>query len=159
MARAVSPVSCFASSIWKCSRCTRKATRTSYWDSLRRCWSLSASALSLPVIGLSDPNLPGNEPGGIGLVFTMIGEHFLISTTMLAVGLFAVLSWDATFPDKRDVLVLAPLPVRARTIFLAKVAAVAPSLCLTDRSAAQRDGLNPAAGIRLARRAGRASRR
>ncbi len=87
--------------------------------------------LSLPVIGLSDPNLPGNEPGGIGLVFTMIGEHFLISTTMLAVGLFAVLSWDATFPDKRDVLVLAPLPVRARTIFLAKVAAVATSLCLT----------------------------
>lgn len=44
-------------------------------------------------------------------------EHFLIATTMLVVGLFAVLSWDSTFPDRRDVLVLAPLPVRARTLF------------------------------------------
>ena len=41
-------------------------------------------------------------------------EHFLISTTLLVVGLFAVLSWDSTFPDRRDVLVLAPLPVRPR---------------------------------------------
>ncbi len=50
---------------------------------------------------------------------------------MLVVGLFAVLSWDSTFPDRRDVLVLAPLPVRARTLFLAKVAAVATALGLT----------------------------
>ena len=50
-------------------------------------------------------------------------EHRLIATTMLAVGLFVVLSWDATFPSRRDVMVLAPLPVRARTLFLAKVAA------------------------------------
>ncbi len=61
----------------------------------------------------------------------MIAQHFLIATTMLVVGLFAVLSWDATFPDRRDVLVLAPLPVRARTMFLAKVAAVGTSLGLT----------------------------
>jgi CubicO group peptidase (beta-lactamase class C family) len=58
-------------------------------------------------------------------------EHFLISTTMLAVGLFAVLSWESTFPDRRDVLVLGPLPVRGRTLFLAKVAAVASALGLT----------------------------
>jgi len=57
--------------------------------------------------------------------------HFLIATTMLVVGLFAVLSWDSTFPDSRDVLVLAPLPVRARTLFLAKVAAAATALGLT----------------------------
>ncbi len=58
-------------------------------------------------------------------------EHFLIATTMLVVGLFAVLSWDSTFPDRRDVLVLAPLPVRARTLFLAKVAAAATALGVT----------------------------
>jgi CubicO group peptidase (beta-lactamase class C family) len=58
-------------------------------------------------------------------------EHFLIATTMLVVGLFAVLSWESTFPDKRDVLVLGPLPVRAGTMFLAKVAAVASALGLT----------------------------
>jgi len=45
--------------------------------------------------------------------FTLVIEHFLIATTMLVVGLFAVLSWDSTCPDRRDVLVLAPLPVRA----------------------------------------------
>src|SRR5580700_10104797 len=58
-------------------------------------------------------------------------QHFLISTTMLAMGLFAVLSWDSTFPDRRDVLVLSPLPVSPRTIFLAKVAALGAALGLT----------------------------
>jgi hypothetical protein len=58
-------------------------------------------------------------------------EHFLISTTMLAMGLFAVLSWDSTFPDRRDVLVLAPLPIRPRTVFLAKAAALGAALGLT----------------------------
>ncbi len=57
-------------------------------------------------------------------------EHFLISTTMLIVGLFAVLSWDSTFPDRRDVLVLSPLPIRTRALFLAKVAAVGSGLGL-----------------------------
>jgi hypothetical protein len=65
------------------------------------------------------------------LIVPQSGEHFLIATTMLVVGLFAVLSWDSTFPGQRDVLVLAPLPVRARTIFLAKVAAVATALGVT----------------------------
>jgi hypothetical protein len=59
------------------------------------------------------------EPGR-GVVVAWAVEHLLIATTMLAVGLFAVLSWDSLFPDRRDVLVLSPLPVRARTIFLAK---------------------------------------
>lgn len=58
-------------------------------------------------------------------------QHFLIATTMLVVGLFAVLSWDSTFPDSRDVLVLAPLPLRARTLFFAKVASAATALGLT----------------------------
>jgi hypothetical protein len=66
------------------------------------------------------------------LLVTLWGtEHFLIATTMLVVGLFAVLSWDSMFPDRRDVLVLAPLPICARTLFLAKVAAVATALSLT----------------------------
>ncbi len=87
--------------------------------------------LSLPAMMLGDPAAPGRDARDGGLLFAMIAQHFLIATTMLVVGLFAVLSWDATFPDRRDVLVLAPLPVRARTVFLAKVAAVATSLGLT----------------------------
>ncbi len=58
-------------------------------------------------------------------------QHFLIATTMLVMGLFAVLSWDSTFLDRRDVLVLAPLPVRPRTMFMAKAAALGAALGLT----------------------------
>jgi hypothetical protein len=57
-------------------------------------------------------------------------EHFFISTTMLIVGLFAVLSWDSIFPDRRDILVLGPLPIRTRTLFLSKVAAAGSGLGL-----------------------------
>jgi CubicO group peptidase (beta-lactamase class C family) len=84
--------------------------------------------LTLPAMALSAPS--PSDPQ-LGLVFLMIAQHFLIATSMLVVGLFAVLSWDATFPDRRDAMVLAPLPVMNRTIFLAKVAAVATSLALT----------------------------
>ena len=88
--------------------------------------------LSLAGIILSDPGTAGREePSNSGLVFAMIAQHFLIATTMLVVGLFALLSWDATYPDRRDVLVLSPLPVRAGTMFLAKVAAVGTALGLT----------------------------
>jgi hypothetical protein len=58
-------------------------------------------------------------------------ERFLISLTMLVEGVFALLSWEATFLDRRDVLVLAPLPVRVRTLFAAKIAAAASALGLT----------------------------
>ena len=50
-------------------------------------------------------------------------EQSLISMTMLVVGLVTVVSWDAAFPDRRDVLMLAPLPIAPRTILCAKVAA------------------------------------
>jgi CubicO group peptidase (beta-lactamase class C family) len=83
--------------------------------------------LTILGFGVADANL---KPGA-QLVAAWSGEHFLIATTMLVVGLFAVLSWDSTFPDKRDVLVLAPLPIRTRTIFLAKITAVATALCMT----------------------------
>src|SRR6185295_15616339 len=85
---------------------------------------------SLAAMFIFDSNAK-RDPDGIGLIFIMVAQHFLISTTMLVVGLFAVLSWDSTFPDQRDALVLTPLPVRARTMFLAKVTAVTASLGLT----------------------------
>jgi hypothetical protein len=86
-----------------------------------------SSWLGLATLGFGD----GQKPRDVLMISAWGMEHFLIATTMLVVGLFAVLSWDSTFPDRRDVLVLAPLPVRARTLFLAKVAAVATSLGLT----------------------------
>ena len=78
--------------------------------------------VSLPILLLGAGRMPP-EP-----TWTM--EHFLIATTMVVVGLFAVLSWDSAFPDRRDVLVLGPLPVRTQTLFFAKLGAFAASLAL-----------------------------
>lgn len=99
-----------------------------------------ASQLLLQIVALliflsvccSLPALAQNAtaPAQTRLMFALTIEHFLIATTMLVVGLFAVLSWDAMFPGHRDVLVLAPLPIRAHTILLAKLAAVATALGL-----------------------------
>ena len=66
----------------------------------------------------------------IALLFTWAWEFYLITTGMLVVGLFAVLSWESMFPDRRDVLVLLPLPIRAHTLLWSKVAAVATALSL-----------------------------
>jgi pimeloyl-ACP methyl ester carboxylesterase len=55
-------------------------------------------------------------------------QEFLIATTMAIVGLFAVIAWDAVFPDRRDIAILGVLPVRTRTLFQAKVAAIATGL-------------------------------
>lgn len=69
--------------------------------------------------------------GGFSKDFLWVMEHFLIATTMVVVGLFSVLCWDSIFPDKRDLLVLAPLPIRANTLFRAKLAALIAALSLS----------------------------
>ena len=69
--------------------------------------------------------------GGVSNSFLPVMEHFLIATTMVVVGLFSVLCWDSIFPDRQDVLVLAPLPVRASTLFRAKIAALIAALSLS----------------------------
>jgi hypothetical protein len=58
-------------------------------------------------------------------LFSMVWrtEQSLISSMMLVTGLVAVISWDNIFPDRRDVMVLSPLPVTPRTILFAKLAA------------------------------------
>lgn len=49
-------------------------------------------------------------------------KSYLLSLMMLAFGVVALLEWDVLFPDRRDFLNLAPLPVRLRTVFAAKLA-------------------------------------
>lgn len=55
-------------------------------------------------------------------------EVFLISTTLAVVGVFTLLAWNSLLPERRDSVVLGPLPVRLRTIFVAKSLAVASAL-------------------------------
>jgi len=78
-------------------------------------------------------------------LFSMVWrtEQSLISSMMLAAGLIAVISWDNIFPDRRDVMVLSPLPVTSRTILFAKLAASGAVLGLAVVS------LNFASGLAL----------
>jgi len=57
-------------------------------------------------------------------------EQRLIATTILVAGLVAVASWDSTFPDRRDAMVLSPLPIKPRVILVAKIAASATTIGL-----------------------------
>ena len=70
-------------------------------------------------------------------------QHNFLSVTMLVAGLMAVISWDNIFPDRRDVMILAPLPVRSPTILLAKLAAAGAVLLVAILS------LNLAIGVAL----------
>jgi CubicO group peptidase (beta-lactamase class C family) len=101
-------------------------------DIVRLLGQFAALLVSISLVLTLTVGLVGaaSEPE-LSLLLSWVEELFLISISMLAVGLFAVLSWDTAFPDKRDVMVLAPLPVRAPTLFLAKVAAVATALGIT----------------------------
>ncbi len=73
----------------------------------------------------------GASTSEFAVVLAWGAEHALISITVLVVGLFAVLSWDSAFPDRRDVLILSPMPISARVLFLSKVAAVGTALGVT----------------------------
>jgi pimeloyl-ACP methyl ester carboxylesterase len=88
------------------------------------------AALSLMIAGGAFRITRSKAPPSEILVSAWVDEHSLIATTMAVVGLFAVLSWESALPNQRDVLVLAPLPVRIRTIFLAKLAAMGSALGL-----------------------------
>src|ERR1700752_2099484 len=72
---------------------------------------------------------------GLGVLFfppppslTVQYEQARLSDMLLVIGLCSVLMWDTIFPDRRDVMVLAPLPVLPRTILMAKLAASATVL-------------------------------
>lgn len=54
--------------------------------------------------------------------------EFLISTSIAVAGLLAVLAWNAVFPDRRDCLILGPLPVSTPAIVGAKLSAMATAL-------------------------------
>jgi len=85
---------------------------------------LFGALMAMAVLFSADNRIPRE----VLLIRSWNAQHFLISTTMLVVGLFSILSWESTFPDRRDVMVLAPLPVPGRTLFLAKIAASATAL-------------------------------
>lgn len=51
-------------------------------------------------------------------------EEFFISTSLAITAFLMVLSWESLTPDRRDCIALGVLPVRSRTILIAKLAAI-----------------------------------
>jgi hypothetical protein len=52
-------------------------------------------------------------------------RYLFVSFSMIVMGLVMVIEWDALFPDRRDYQILTPLPLKLRTLFFAKAAALA----------------------------------
>ena len=51
-------------------------------------------------------------------------QYFFLTFSMAITGIVTVLKWDSIFPDRRDYMNLAPLPIATRWIFLANVIAI-----------------------------------
>jgi len=50
---------------------------------------------------------------------------FFLSLSMILLGFIAVYEWEMLLPDRKDYLILTHLPIRTRTIFFAKISALA----------------------------------
>ena len=85
-------------------------------------FSFTFAIYYVPRYGLS--NLPWEKLSKLAWV----DQDLLISTTMAIAGMFTVLAWNNVLPDRRDCLIFGLLPVRTRTVFLAKLAALATAL-------------------------------
>jgi len=85
-------------------------------------FSFTFTMYFVPRYGLS--TLPWEKLSRLGWV----DQDLLIATTMAIAGLFTVLAWNNVLPDRRDCLILGLLPVRQRTVFLTKLAALGTAL-------------------------------
>ena len=55
----------------------------------------------------------------------LVGDYyFFVAYSMVVMGFVMVFEWDAIFPDRKDYLVLTPLPLRGTAIFAGKTAAL-----------------------------------
>jgi hypothetical protein len=57
-------------------------------------------------------------------------KYTFLAFSITVTGIVAVLRWDSLFPDRRDFVNLAPLPLKLRTILFAKVLALAGFLLI-----------------------------
>ena len=58
------------------------------------------------------------------LLVSIPEKHLYIALAMAVAGIVTVLKWDKILPDSQDYQNLAPLPIRARTVFLANALAL-----------------------------------
>ena len=56
--------------------------------------------------------------------------YFFVIYSMVVMGFVMVFEWDALFPDRKDYVILTPLPLSSNSIFLGKMAALIGFLAL-----------------------------
>jgi hypothetical protein len=76
-------------------------------------------------LGALWPSAQGALPEPARLQHAWHIEQLLISINLLVVALVTIFTWDSIFPDRRDALVLSPLPLKPHTILFARTAASA----------------------------------
>jgi hypothetical protein len=63
--------------------------------------------------------------GGIDFVWMRLGVHFtFVCYAMAVMGLVMTFKWDSLFPDRRDYLILTPLPISPKRLFAARTVAL-----------------------------------
>jgi hypothetical protein len=114
-------------------------------------WSmvfLAAPAMFMPIMGPAKYKQLSYYPGMLAQTIAT-DRLFLITYAMIAMGFLGLVTWDGVFPDRRDARILGPLPIRSRTLMLARLGAVCTMFglffCVTQLPAAVIFGLIGAA--------------
>ena len=85
---------------------------------------LAAPGMLLPFLFMSKYANMRNAPMYVRDLASLGEKEFFICFSMTVMGLVTVIEWEMLFPDRRDYANLTPLPIRLRTMFGAKIAAL-----------------------------------
>ena len=85
---------------------------------------LAAPGMLLPFLFMSKYVKLQDAPMYVRDLASLGEKEFFICFSMTVMGLVTVIEWEMLFPDRRDYANLTPLPIRLRTMFGAKIAAL-----------------------------------
>src|SRR5450755_89002 len=91
---------------------------------------LAAPGMLLPFLFLSKYVKLQDAPMYVRDLASLGEKEFFICFSMTVMGLVTVIEWEMLFPDRRDYANLTPLPIRLRTMFGAKIAALLAFLAI-----------------------------
>src|SRR5579871_4700065 len=91
---------------------------------------LAAPGMLLPFLFMSKYSKMQFDPMYVRDLASLGEKEFFICFSMTVMGLVTVIEWEMLFPDRRDYFNLTPLPIRVRTMFAAKIAALLGFLTL-----------------------------
>ena len=85
---------------------------------------LAAPGMLLPFLFMTKYSNMQRMPMYVRDLASLGEKEFFICFSMTVMGLVTVIEWEMLFPDRRDYANLTPLPIRLRTMFGAKIAAL-----------------------------------